>query len=361
METLAIYQDYPTYGTISFNMDGVADNTLSGYRDTSSVTLDIVAIGIVPTNTSSNNYHLKILAWNKLFGEDLKMVFVTMLGDLSNPASGKSIQTSFIYNEGTTQFNTKFDPFVKLYNSTNSGNYKHYRLVLFPMSSNAYVNVNIDPLQRSFSTNIDSLEVNDYFAGKQKIITNISIDANSFSNFPLDNYGITFDCNGKPAGVYGDLGGGTNSIPYESLKNPFATGAYCVADYSHFKGTFYDNGINQLAELKVEFFHYRPDPDNWNTWIYAYKNRGGRVGIQSNLDGSGFTEIQVTATDFNGKIYREQQDQGYVIVKDYQYSQYVNGAKINGKAFFEFSFELKSDDGSIMKIENGNAYTQTTY
>lgn len=152
-----------------------------------------------------------------------------------------------------------------------------------------------------------------------------------------ETYHMTFDLNGKSCGSY-------DASQHNCIKAQHSEpGIYQL------KGTFIADSRNPIVDLTFDFTHHSSK--------LAYT---GPVGRHELSDGTGYTEIKITATDQNGKTYHEQKDAGFVrtyLEKPwYQFFDGVSIIKREGYILLEFGAELISNDGSVISIENGNAY-----
>lgn len=170
----------------------------------------------------------------------------------------------------------------------------------------------------------------------------IAIQSFGGSDYIADGYYMTFDVNGKACGSF--------ETPLYNCEKPM----WDEPGVNQIHGSFTPDDRNPIVDFKIDFVHHSSK--------LAYT---GPVGKYDLNDGTGYTEIKMTATDQNGKIYTEQKGKGYVrTIFEKPWYRFFDGVSYNYREGFivlEFEAELISSDGSILTIENGNAYYKTRW
>jgi hypothetical protein len=177
------------------------------------------------------------------------------------------------------------------------------------------------------------------------VLQDFKIDISSFGgvNLPISNC-MTFDLNGKSEGSFEN-----QTTPCKQKMQPFGGPSIAIPGVEKVSGIFTDDSRNTLVSLEILFTH---DENH-----LAYN---GPVGKRYLTNGSDYTEINIIATDKNGKIYREQNNKGYVkAISEYVW-QNVSFNLSPGHILLQFEFDLIADDGSVISISNGNVFFKTT-
>jgi len=217
-----------------------------------------------------------------------------------------------------------------------SGNFPSSVSVTRPVSFYQF-NINVPNNQRRISASIPSLIIGG------DVLENFELNIHSYGGTLLPYARcMTFEVDGKFCGSF------------ESTDKSCVKPEWDSPGINQIKGTFLPDSRNPIEELTIDFVHHSSR--------LAYN---GPVGKFDLLDGTGYTEIRITAVDQNGKIYREQKGKGYVKTHYekpwYRFFDGVSFVYREGFILMGFEAELKSDDGSTIKIENGNAYYITRW
>lgn len=324
-------KDEVSYGTISFSTSSVTSSGARIVQPSNDITLNVTSVQTAPNGPVMET---RIYAWNGLIGADYRAMIIRFSGEFDDFTPGNS------YNLGLN--------YTGLHVVTAAGG--------GPAAIPAFDYVLEAP--PSFVTvpfQFESIEINTT-AENRKIVgslpeliygsdtlRNFRIDINSFGGnvIPLNTL-MSFDVDGIPSGSF--------------ETQPFT----CTSEESRkpgvlqVKAEFTPDSRNPLQSLTFDFVHHSSK--------LAYT---GPVGNFDLYDGLGYTEIKVTAVDQTGKIYQEQKNRGFVVMrKEIPWDSYFNGVSTvftTGYLLMEFEMELISSDGSLMTITNGNAYYITAH
>lgn len=331
-----------TYGKISFI------DTTQSYAASLTTKSDLVEMDVLSAVVAPNGgvMETRIYAWNGKYGQDFRSISLVFTGTYDDFPAGNTYGVTVSYNRtskvnlatATSQSSSPPVDLVFNYNNPSLVNWQNpdIKTASVPMVFSA---IQLTSNSKKLVYSNPSLEVNGIF------LQDFKLDISSFGgvNLPISNC-MTFDLNGKSEGSFEN-----QTTPCKQKMQPFGGPTIAIPGVEKVSGIFTDDSRNTLVSLEILFTH----DDN----LLAYN---GPVGKRYLANGSDYTEINVIATDKNGKIYREQNNKGYVkAISEYVW-QNVNFNLSPGHIVLQFEFDLIADDGSVISISNGNVFFRTT-
>ncbi len=328
--------DPPAYGTISFNEVPDYPTTTTITNKSNLKTLYVYSVICAPT---AQGLQTRIFAWNRAYGQECRTLVMVVSGGssgflLENPNvfmsySRNLIQYGFGLIDNTVspaQMNKDYVPPFALTKSE----FELNTTATVPITFSEF-NANVPSNERKIKASVPSLLIG------QTNLENFNINIESFGGVLTSTQKcMTFDLNGIPSGSFDSQP--SNAIGFD--KKP---------GVSTLTASFNPSQNNSLVSLTFDFVHHSSK--------LAYT---GPVGKYDLSDGTGYTEIKITAVDQNGVVYREQKGKGFLRVlyeKPWQLLiTFPTNSKFPGDLLMEFEAELMSESGEKMTITNGNAY-----
>lgn len=326
-----------SYGTISFEDVLNSPSTTTVSTQDKNKTLDVYSVMCAP---NGNNMQTRIYAWNGYNGAEFRALLIYINGGfddfpLENPNvsftfyKGELTQTLVLANQ--PDYLIQKEDFIPAFTYP-QGTYTSGVSVTKPLTFSQF-QINVAAKDRKIRASIPELVIG------SDTLRSFEIDIHSFGGTLLaSNKCLTFDVNDKPAGSFEDQ-------PFKCVKNETVP----TPGILQLKGTFTPDSRNPLVSLTFDFVHHSSK--------LAYNGPVGRYDLN---DGTGYTEIKITAEDQSGRIFREQKGKGFVRTHyERPWSKFFNGAQTvftEGWILLEFSADLISDDGTVLSLKNGNAY-----
>ena len=322
-----------SYGTISFEDVLNTPSTTTISTPDKNKKLDVYSVMCAP---NSNNMQTRIFAWNGYHGAEFRALIMYINGGFEDfPLENPNVNVIFYKGELTQT--------IALPNFNGDPNRKEDFIPAFAYPQGTYTSISsgITPITFiQFQTNIAAKDRKIRASIPEVVIgvdtlRSFEIDIHSFGGILLpSNKCVTFDVNDKAAGSFED--------------QPFtAIGFSLQPGISTLKAEFVPDSRNPLVSLTFDFVHHSSK--------LAYNGPIGRYELN---DGTGYTEIKITAIDQNGVVYREKKGHGYVRVLYETPLQFVfsfpTNFTVDGKFLMEFQAELESDSGAKMRLTNGN-------
>jgi hypothetical protein len=327
-----------SHGTITYSDVKNSPNTTTVSTQSNVKTLDVYTTICAPIGDLMQT---RIYAWNGYYGGEFRALEFIIAGSFDNfPLNHPGVSVTYYKGLMTQKFSLSGysyegkiisqEDYIPTFNFP-QGDYLVKATANVPINFSEF-DINKPADQRRIKATIPQMVI-----GVDTLLA-MDISINSFGGAPFPyNHHMTFDLDGKPCGSY--------DLPlYNCVKpEPNAPGILQL------KGTFIGDSRNPLVDLTFDFTHHSSK--------LAYT---GPVGKYDLSDGTGYTEIKITATDQSGKIYREQKGSGFVRTYFEQpWYKFFDGATFNyreGYIVLAFEAELQSDDGATISIENGNAF-----
>jgi hypothetical protein len=334
-----------SFGEITFNE---VPNTMSIATVGSKSNFRTLKVYSVMTAPNGSTMQTRIFACNDLSGSEFRSLEIIINGGFDDfPTENPNV--IFTYSKGVpTNVTGLYNTQVVNNQLTYTGVRSFYPAFFYPTGTFPSRITSVSPIifsqfsidvpndQRRISASIPSLTFG------FDVLENFEMNINSYGGTLLPyTKCMTFEVDGKFCGSF------ENTLMRCTKPESNKPGI------NQIKGTFTSDSRNPIEELTIDFVHHSSR--------LAYN---GPVGKFDLLDGTGYTEIKITALDQNGKIYREQKGKGFV--KTYYEKPWfsffdgVSNVERDGFILLAFEAELKSDDGSIIKIENGNAHYITS-
>lgn len=328
--------DPPKYGTITFNEVPNDISTTTIASNTNLKTLYVYSVICAPFGSGMQT---RIFAWNGYYGAECRTMTMNIQGGATSfPLENNSV--SIVYSKGLVNYNFALIDYNSSPPKTNKDYIPPFALTKseFTQSTSAFFPINFSQFDvfgaaenRKIKANIPSMTIG------FDVLENIAIDIQSFGGvLTSGSKCMTFDVDGKPCGSFDN--------------QPFvAVGESSKPGISSLKATFNPDERNPLVSVNFDFVHHSSR--------LAYT---GPVGKYDLSDGTGYTEIKITAEDQNGVVYREQKGKGFVrVFHEKPWTLLVSfptNTIFPGEFLMEFEAELVSDSGTKMTITNGNAF-----
>jgi hypothetical protein len=324
-----------SYGTISFEDVLNSPSTTTISTQDKFKTLQVYSVVCAPLE---NNMQTRIYAWNGYDGAEFRAITMTINGGYDDfPLENQTVSIGFLKGQLTQT--------LALVNNPNPTPRKEDFIPAFAHLQGTYVSsqsVSLPVTFTEFQTNVASENRKIKASIPQVIIGSdtlkaFEIDINAFGGIltPTSKC-MTFDANDKPAGSF------TNQAFH-------AIGIDKKPGITTLEAEFLPDSRNPIVSLTFDFVHHSSR--------LAYN---GPVGRHDLTDGTGYTEIKITAVDQNGVVYREQKGYGYVrVLYEKPWSELISfptNTIFPGWILMEFQAELISDSGVKMTLKNGNAY-----
>jgi len=319
-----------TYGQILFELDTLLVAPMSIDSRSTSVVIDITAIGYWPD--SAGSYQLRLFADNNLEDNSLKsfelrgyIVNDTLVGDI-------------IYKDGYRMLKTggaKIPLSVK-------------NLIDVPENQRLLSSANDVKLQTGGGATLRNFQIDAQSFGGNTLVEMTRNDQGIIEVF---NFGsVVFNLNGQPAG---SRNGNTPSVIETRVGS--STPGCCESGSHYFDSVtfeFPNNAIN--SNIKTLTFKFIDDGG-----IETYNNR---IGEFRNLDGNLVSARYIEATDAQDKVYKSKQDWGYTaFATGLGWLRFYNGTPVTpGFLSWDFECTLFADDGSTMELRNGHVSVKTS-
>jgi|GEM_PF-4152724 len=323
------------FGTITFTSTTSDPSGASVAGISKDITLNVTSVQTAPAGPVMQT---RIYAWNGLLQEDYRAMVIVFNGEYDEFNTANTHNLNIRYYAGKIGSGDP-DSFSELDFSSYVPAFHFVQGVTVPEVN---VPIQFDQIQvKTGATNRKIVGSIDEIILGSTVLSNFNIQINSFGGnaIPLNHF-IIFDLDGLPSGSF------------ESQTFTCQSDQASKTGILQLKSEFTPDSRNPLASLTFDFTHHS------NKLAY-----NGPVGKFDLVDGLGFTEIKVTAIDQNGKIYREQNNKGFEVVRgEKPWSQYFNGVSMvvtEGYILMEFEMELISSDGSKITITNGHAHYKT--
>lgn len=326
----------PAYGTITFNEVPDNPSTTTVATKDNLKTLFVHSVICAP---SGDGMQTRLFAWNGYYGGECRTMIITFQGSENNfllenqPVKIEYFKNLISYGFALSEYNAspavKSKDYVPPFALTKSefGSAKSLNLQMNFSKFDVFVPAS----ERKISTSIPSVIVG------TDVLENFVVDVQSFGGILTSlNKCMTFDVDGKPCGSF-------DNQPFIAIGQDKKPGI------SSLQATFNPDIRNPLVSITFDFVHHSSK--------LAYT---GPVGKYDLSDGTGFTEIKITAVDQNGVVYREQKGKGFVrVLYEKPWSLLVSfptNTIFPGDLLMQFEAELVSETGSTVTLTNGNAY-----
>lgn len=336
-EDLPRVPEPPDFGTITFDEYTPNNSTAAIGQIEKEKKLHVYSVISAPNGSAMQT---RIFAWNGLHETHFRAMEIYINGGFDDfPLNNPNVVIHYYKNQLPNT--TVFVPYNPEYLTIRSIDY--VPAFQFPQRQYGSVITKIVPINFSqFVTQTASenrkirASIPDMIFGADTL-KNLQIDIKSFGgNLMHHNKCMTFDVNGKPAGSFENQALSANGISQKPgiLK---------------MTASFEPDSRNPITSLTLEFVHHSSR--------LAYNGPVGKFDLS---DGTGYTEIKITAIDQNGITFREQKGKGFV--RTFYENPWVfqvsfpSNTIYPGQILLEFGAELISDSGQILNITNGQAY-----